>query len=69
MANEIHRPPHSTYKVDEMIKTGLFDEAKQACIENEEFYESKAAHWRDMLVYVACKAVGSGTSAIRPSHD
>ena len=52
------RPPNAPYKVKEMIKLGLYDEAQAACDENVEFYRAKITDQQDLFLDAQAARMG-----------
>jgi hypothetical protein len=51
MSNQrVHRPPHSVYIINELIKTSEFGAACRYCEENEDFYNNRASEMRDLYL-------------------
>ena len=48
--SEKRKPPHYAFKINTLIEQGEFDEAQAACDENVEWYEAKAAEYRDLYI-------------------
>ena len=59
MGNTIHRPPHSEFKIKEMIKIGEFDEAQAATDENVEFYRQKIETQQELYVLAQMGKMGA----------
>mgnify|MGYP001004832402 CR=1 FL=1 len=48
--NASDRAPHSKYFITECIKAGKYQEAQNACDQNDLFYQDKAAEMRRLFI-------------------
>jgi len=53
-----HRPPHGTFKIEEMIKLGQFDDAQRCTDENVEFYRDKIGDQQSLYLKAQCGKLG-----------
>lgn len=58
MGNTIHRPPHATFKIKEMIEIGLYDDAQKCTDENTEFFTLKIAEQGDLFMEAQKRKMG-----------
>jgi len=62
MSNEIdnrkQRPPHSAYKIGELIKLRKFDTAQKCTDENVEFYDKKIGEQQDLFLEAQVAKMG-----------
>jgi hypothetical protein len=62
MGNTIHRPPHATFKIKEMIEVGEYDEAQKCTDENEEFFQAKITEQGDLFIEAQKRKMGVQSS-------
>lgn len=62
MSNDIDnrktRPPHSAYKIGELIKLRKFDTAQKCTDENVEFFDRKIAEQQDLFLKAQVAKMG-----------
>lgn len=58
MGNTIHRPPHATFKIKEMIEVGEYDQAQKCTDENQVFFEKKIEEQGDLFLDAQKRKMG-----------